>query len=204
MSELHGAAVTDENGHNLNNDELADLLSTADRVEFWFEKMRRGKVVKRAKIAIDVDDARIESSHIAQYRRDVAANSVAQQMLREEAVKLGFLDEEGKATPLQSPDKPRLEAKLAELNEEFTFIVATLVATLVVSEPIAGKDLRDAHVLCERDGIGPVAREALYEHFFGVYDEPEVETGTSETVNTENASATSEATETEAIVLATS
>ena len=192
--ELHGAAVTDENGQLLNNDELADLLSTADKVDFWFEKMRRGEVVKRAHIVIDVDTDGIGASDIAQYRRNVSANAVAQEELREEAQKLGFLDEGGKETDLKSPDKPRLTARLSELATDFNLVVANLVCKMVMSEPIAGKDLRDPTVLCERDGIGPVAREALYTHFFGDFEEPEAETGTNETPLTESASATSEAT----------
>ena len=188
MSELHGAAVTDENGQILNNDELADLLSTADKVEFWFEKMRRGKVVKRAKLVIDVDTDGIDAADIATYRRDVSQNAVAQEELREEAQKLGFLDADGKETDHKSPDKPRLTARLSELATEFNQIVANLVCKMVMSEPIAGKDLRDPVVLCERDGIGPVAREALYTHFFGDFEEPEVETGTSAIAIIENAS----------------
>ena len=205
MSELHqGAAVTDENGQILNNDDLADLFSTADKVEFWFEKLRRGKVVKRAKISIEVDTDGIDAKAIGDYRRALAGINVREESLRAQAKEQGILDEKGKETDVVTPDKARILNEMAEMGEEFVLTVANLVSKMVTSEPIAGKDLRDPAVLCEREGIGPKARQALYDYFFGYWDEPEAETGATETASIESASDISEATETEAPVPAIS
>ena len=196
--------ITDENGDALSSDDLADLLSTADKVEFPFEKLRRGKVVKRAQITIDVDTDGIESKDIATYRRALAERSVERDDLIAEAKKLGILDEDGVQTGSKSSESPRILTRIGELNDAFERIVAELVCKMVTSAPIAGKDLSNPDVLTEREGIGPVAREALFEYFFGDLSEVEVETGNSETANIENASATSEATETKEAAPATS
>ena len=196
MSEIKTGAVTDENGEVLSNDDLADLFSTADEVEFLYEKLRRGKVVKSATITIGVDTEPIDAKAIGDYRRSLASINVREEEIRAVAKAQGILDEHGDETDVVTPDKPRLLAELSELNEEFVRAVADLVCKMVVSEPIAGKDLRDPAVLCERAGIGPVARQALYDYFFGYSDEPEVETGATETATIESASVTLEATET--------
>lgn len=204
MEDKNYTQPVDEDGNPLSNDDLADLLSTSDKVSFLFEKKQRGKVVKRATITLDVDTAGIEAKDTAQYRREIADNAVEQQRLRAEAKEIGILDEDGKDTDLDSPEKPRLVARLGELNDSFTESSARLLAKMVTSGPILGKDFSDPVVLCERDGIGPAAREALYDYFFGDSEEAEAETGNSETPNTESVCASSEPMETKEVALATS
>jgi hypothetical protein len=196
--------VLDENGQPVTGDALADLLSTADTVEFTFEKMSRGKVVKRAVITIGVDTAQIGAKDVADYRRAVASNAVEQQKVTEEAKQLGILDADGKDTNSKSPEKPRLLARLGELNEDFDRASAELLAKMVTSGPIAGKDLSKPEVLCEREGIGPAAREALYAYFLGDWSEPEEETGETETPSTENVSDSTEQAETKEVAPAIS
>lgn len=201
MSKLNTVPL-DETGHPLSDDALLAFLDEAEVIEVPYTK-RNGKTVTLHAL---VDHTRAKAPHLKKYQRDVQEIAeIADRRAEEEEAAAARAVAEG--NPFES--EANAESEKSELQSRFDVIdemqayaraAADLLGRIVIEIDIPGVEVHPengvaSEFLCERAGVGPALRGALFVYFFPSLKRLEVETGTNEEANITLTSVTSEATE---------
>ena len=198
MSKLKTVPL-DENGKPLSDDALASFLDEGEPIDVPYTK-RNGKL---AFFHAFVDHSRVKAPHLKKYQREV--QEIAEETERraeEETAREAAQDAKSDADDDEGITASELASQLDvfDVMGAYAQTAADLLGRIVIETDIPGLEVHPENgvspeFLCERTGVGPTLRQALFAYFFPSSKQPEAETGTTEEASITPTSAISEATD---------